>query len=152
MAEEILRGLKWDNKTIDWVTRLVYWHDYQVEPRMKTVRRSIVKIGEDIYPYFLHVKLGDMMAQSDVNRQERQETLEQIGEMYEKIIEQKHCLRLRDLAVNGRDLLAVGIPSGTCVGNILNALMEWVLDNPQNNEKELLMEKVKELQKELSKE
>ncbi len=151
MAEEILRGLKWDNRTIDWVTRLVYWHDYQVEPRMKIVRRSIVKIGEDIYPYFLQVKLGDMLAQSDINRQERQEALAEIGRMYKTIIEQKHCLKLSDLTVSGRDLLAVGIPTGTCVGNILNALMEWVLDNPEYNQKDLLMEKVEELRKEMVK-
>ena len=54
------------------------------------------------------------------------------------------CFSLRDLAVNGGDLLALGL-RGPAVGEALNALLEQVLDGTLPNEREALLDAVRRL-------
>ena len=56
----------------------------------------------------------------------------------------KHCVTRRDLAVRGKDLMEIGMKPGRELGNMLNELLEWVIDDPQCNKKELLCEYVQE--------
>lgn len=51
-------------------------------------------------------------------------------------------LEISDLAIDGRDLIALGMKPGPLFGEILDELLEWVLDDPARNEPELLEEKV----------
>ena len=55
------------------------------------------------------------------------------------------CISLKELAVNGRDLMECGIESGTEIGKTLNGLLELVLKDPDMNTKEKLIEAVKRL-------
>lgn len=144
IAEEILRELRWDNKTINIVTRLVKWHDYQIHPSMRGVRRSLLKVGNDIYPYLLEIKKADMLAQSDYKRQERAEQLTEIGTYYERVLEQQQCFSLKDMAVTGKDLIQAGMPAGKQLGGVLQQLLEWVIEHPEDNKKDILLEKCRE--------
>ena len=62
--------------------------------------------------------------------------------------EKHNALSLKDLAVNGKDLMAIGIPAGKQLGIILNELMECVLEDPQLNNKEALIKIAESLKKE----
>ena len=57
----------------------------------------------------------------------------------ESVLEKKSALGIKDLAVNGRDLMQEGIPSGKAMGMILNELFETVTESPTMNEKEKLL-------------
>ena len=50
---------------------------------------------------------------------------------------------MKELAIGGRDLIAIGIQPGKEIGRILDACLEWVLDEPARNEREMLLEYVK---------
>ena len=63
--------------------------------------------------------------------------LRQIGE---EVLLEKQCLSLRDLAVNGHDLIAAGMKSGPEMGRVLNALLDRVIEDPSLNEKNTLLE------------
>jgi tRNA nucleotidyltransferase (CCA-adding enzyme) len=65
MTKQILRRLKFDNDTMNKVVRLVQYHDYRMPAEPKNVRRAMNKIGEDIFPYYLEVRMADTLAQSD---------------------------------------------------------------------------------------
>lgn len=145
MAREILRRLRFDNDTISKVSRLVQYHDYgnAVDPSMIIVRRAIEKVGEDIFPMLFPVKRADILAQSDFLRQEKLVRLEQWQEMYRQIKEQGQCVSLKTLAVGGSDLIALGMKPGKELGIILRELLEVVLEDPEQNEKETLLEYVK---------
>ena len=54
-------------------------------------------------------------------------------------MEKKQCLSIKDLAVDGSDLLAAGVPQGRAVGEKLHALLELVLENPEYNTREYLL-------------
>ena len=140
MSRVILRRLKFDNYTIYLVTNLVRYHDYKVEPTQKSVRRAIMKIGEDIFPLLFEVKKADTDAQSDYLRQEKLESLETVHRIYEQIIAEKQCVSLKTLAVTGKDLIDAGMKPGKELGEVLKALLDYVVEDPSRNRKELLME------------
>ncbi len=143
LAREILRRLRFDNDTISTVCRLVEYHDYgnNMVPDMRMVRRAVNKVGEDIFPLLCQIRYADTMAQSDYKREEKLASLESWKRLYEQILEEKQCLSLKTLAVKGSDLIAAGMQPGKELGDVLQELLDYVLDYPQENEKELLLER-----------
>lgn len=145
MAKKILRRLKFDNDTLYKVSKLVFYHDYNIEASAKSVRRAINKIGEDIFPYLFAVKRADVLAQSEYHREEKWNRLKEIEKIYHEILDAKQCVSLRTLAVTGRDLIDAGMKPGKELGAVLNRLLEIVLENPEKNTKEELLEMVRRM-------
>ena len=146
IAGKILRRLKSDNNTIDKVKRLIRWHDARPELSEKSVRRMVNKAGTDIFPLLLTMHRADIAAQSDYKRDEKIERENRIEGIYRDIIKRGDCISLKNLAVNGGDLIAVGMKPGKELGETLNKLLELVLEDPSCNKKEILLEKVKDMQ------
>ena len=143
IANEVLHRLKMDNDTIKKVTKLVKWHDVRTQPTPKAVRKAMNKLGEELYPLLLQVQYADTMAQSTYQREEKLERIHKVKVIYEQIIEEKQCFSIRNLAVNGKDLIAIGVTQGKRIGEILNILLEDVLEEPSHNTKEYLLELAK---------
>lgn len=144
MTRVILRRLKFDNDTIYKVTKLVRFHDYNIAPTPKGMRRAMFKIGEDIMPCLFAVKQADMLAQSGFQREEKQENLKILKKLHEKVLEEQDCVSLKTLAVTGSDLIAAGMKPGKEIGEVLNQLLQLVIEEPTCNTKEYLLEKVPE--------
>lgn len=142
MASQILRRLRFDNDTRNQVRRLVSWHDYRFTCTHRAMRKAVYKIGEDIFENLLLVMKADVLAQSSYMQREKLEELERIDRMYQEIRRNNDCLSLKQLAVGGNDLIEAGIPKGREIGRVLELLLQDVLDNPQWNEKDLLMDRV----------
>lgn len=141
IAKEILKRLKFDNETIRTVARLVLYHDYRMSAEAKNVRRAMNKIGEDIFEYYMEVRRADVLAQSTYLRERKLKNLDDIETLYAKIKEAKQCVSLKELAVSGSDLIAIGIKPGKEIGEILNRLLEMVIEDPELNQKEILLKK-----------
>ncbi|MEZ3507195.1 MAG: HDIG domain-containing protein [Lachnospiraceae bacterium] len=139
MTMQILRRLKFDNDTIRKVTKIVRFHDQEVGVSPGAVRRAVNRTGEDIFRMLFSVKRADILAQSDYLRKEKLEKLSYIQVLYEEICQKHECMNLKDLAVTGTDLIALGIPPGKEIGRILNQLLEIVLEDPERNTKEELL-------------
>ena len=139
IAKTVLRRLKFDNDTIDKVTRLVKLHDYKPELTAKSIRRAIRKVGEDIFPLWIEVQKADVAAQSDYMREDKLKRIGVIEEIYHAILEAADCVSLKTLAVTGRDLIDAGMLPGKEIGATLNELLEIVLDAPELNTKEYLL-------------
>ena len=125
IAAQILKRLRYDNHT--------------TEPEKKAVRRAASRMGKDLFPLILEVKAADLAAQSDYRRAEKQEWLEQLRGLYEEIEREGDCLTIKDLAVNGRDLMRAGMEPGPQLGRTLQGLLEIVLEDPEKNTKEYLL-------------
>ena len=65
---------------------------------------------------------------------------EKVRRLTEEIRERGDCLDLKHLAVNGQDLIAAGIRPGKEMGKALEELLEWVLEDPKRNHKDILLE------------
>ena len=140
LARKILRRLKFDNYTLRMVTGLVKYHDREVKPEPKYVRRAILKIGEDIFPLLFPIKKADIAAQSDYKREEKNEKLEMVRLAYEEVISKNQCVSLKTLAITGRDLITeVGMEAGPELGKVLEKLLDEVIENPEYNQKETLL-------------
>jgi len=147
MARDIMRRLKFDNATTDTVCRLVLYHDYgnDTDPDPGVVRRAVNKIGEDIFPLLFQVKKADILAQSDYMRKEKLKRLDKWKELYADVLEKRQCVSLKNLAVTGHDLVAIGVKPGKGLGDILQKLLQMVLDDPGCNKREKLLAEAEKL-------
>ncbi len=146
MAEEILRRLKFDNRTIDMIKLLVRWHDFGMDNlTMKGFRRFMNKLGRENFKTFMSIKRADMAGQSDYNIKARREQFVKLQLMYDKLIEENQCINMSEMALKGRDLIELGISPGVQMGNILKSLFEMVLEDPSLNDREKLTKIVKDM-------
>lgn len=139
LAGKILKRLKFDNETIRRVKKLVWCHDYHPALTQAGVRRAVNRIGEDLFPMYLKVQRADILAQNPATQEPKLQVLQEVRRLYEKILEEKNCITLKQLAVDGRDLMEAGFPAGPLLGEILQYLLELVLEEPEKNQKEELL-------------
>ncbi len=138
MAGEILRRLKFDNETIRRVTPLIVWHDDRPPLEEREVRHAIHRIGMEQFPALFEVKRADALAKNTYKREEKMAYIDAYEEMYRDIRSKRQCLCVSDLAINGRDLMRMGIPQGKEIGETLERLLSHVLDCPQDNDADTL--------------
>lgn len=142
LSANMLRRLKFDNDTSKQVVELVANHDAELMPRGKIIRRWLNKLGEERFAQLLEVKRADNLGQSQDLVQERLEQLDEIKSKADEVIAQGQCFSLRDLAVDGRDVMAAGVKPGPDVGAALNTLMDRVIDGELPNEREVLLNEI----------
>ena len=142
MAKSILRRLKFDNDTTNRVSKLVVCHDSRPEPTEKAIRKAVFKNGTEQYPLLFEVQRADVLAQSEFQREEKLKMIDLYEKEYKNIITKKQCLSLKELAVKGADLIALGMQPGKEIGETLQKLLEIVLEEPELNTKEKLIEQV----------
>jgi len=148
LAHRILRDLKFDNRTLDDVTALILWHDsfrdwmdFSVSPptvRKTVIRRIASKIGRDRFPLLMKVVRADNLAKTDYAKAQYIPCLDLIDRAFREILADEDCLSLKELAINGKDLMNMGIKPGKEIGRILNHCLELVLENPKLNTQETL--------------
>ena len=127
IARKVLRRLKFDNETVKTVTRLVCYHDYRMEATPKNVRRAMNRIGVELFPYYLAVRMADAKAQSPYRRREKIENIVAVRKLYQEALLEEDCVTLRQLAVSGRDLMDLGMKPGREVGSMHSSLLEYVI-------------------------
>ena len=145
LAGEILRRLKFDNDTIRKVCRLIRWHDLRPKAEETQVRRAVNSIGEDLFPLYLEVQRADMLAQSLYRREQKEERLDAVEQIYHRICERGDCVSLKGLDISGRDLIQAGLKAGPSIGRILESLLDQVLEDPGKNNREYLLAQAEQL-------
>ena len=145
MAVDILKRLKFDNDTIDKVQKYVRYHDYKLDANARSTRRAINRIGETYFPQVMEIRRADTLAQSLYEREEKLAQIDEIMRLYTQIMEARQCISLKTLEITGNDLIALGVPKGRRIGEILNRLLDDVLQEPENNVHEYLIEKAKDM-------
>ena len=139
LAREALKRLRFDNKSSERILRLIRNHDREIVASPKPVRRAAATVGEDIFEDLLKVKEADMKAQNPAFLQKRLQRLLRIREIYSEIKARGQALSLKNLAVNGEDLLQLGFPADKRLGRVLKRLLEAVIENPGLNTREQLL-------------
>ncbi len=147
LAETILHRLKFDNDTISRVSSLVFWHDSMPRLEEASVRRAIHCVGLRQYPALFEVERADTLAKSSYQREQKLANICRYEAIYEGIMAKRQCLTLKELAVSGKDLLALGMKPGKEIGDMLEKLLWHVLECPQDNTPEILRNLVRMEQK-----
>lgn len=139
LAADILRRLRFDNKTIGDVLELIEYHDATILPTTKHIRRWLGWIGEDQLRRLIDMRKADILAQSWYKKTDRLYECDAALQVLDAVIAENQCFSLKDLAVNGHDLMGVGIPHGKHIGTILNYLLGRVVDEEIENDKVALL-------------
>lgn len=138
MARRILRRLKFDNATIDFVARMVKHHDDRPE-KPGSIRRMFSAIGLENVPMMLEIKRADLLGQSTYQRESKMAIVDNLELHYRECVANQTCLQKKDLSVNGRDLIAMGMKPGKEMGIVIDRLFEAVIENPEMNQREKLL-------------
>ena len=139
-AEIVLHRLRFDNAAITKIKKLILEHDRRIEDDEKSLRRAVAAIGIDLFEDWIQVRLADISAQNPDKAFERIMKLNALKAAYDKIINEKQCLSLKDLALSGKDLMDIGFSEGKSLGEVLQKLLDEVLEQPELNDREKLLE------------
>lgn len=145
MVRKILKNLKFDNLTVNNVCQLIKYHDADINESNQFIKKWLNKIGDSQFDRLLQVKYADVMGQSDYQREKKLKKLENIEKMKKQVFQESQCYSLKDLAVNGRDLIEIGIQDGKKIGEILEWLLEQVIENRLENKRGDLIEAAKSI-------
>lgn len=140
MTNEIMKRLRFDNDTREKVVELVYYHDATFEVGKKYIKRWLNKIGGEQFRRLLNVRRADIKAQAYIEQESRLQKIDNIEYILEEVLQDDECFSLKDLAVNGKDVMdAMLIKSGKEVGYWLNEILTRVIDGRLKNDREDLI-------------
>jgi len=142
MADAVLRRLKAPTALREEAVLLIEKHMTRLEPDKKCLRRWVARLGWERLENLLCLQQADMSSKG-TGKPAEMEQFTAIRALLAQIRQEDACLGLKDLKVNGHDLMALGL-AGREVGNMLNRLLEQVLDEEVRNEKESLLTLVSE--------
>lgn len=136
-ADEVLKRLHCDNVTREKVVKLVKIHDTPIDPDSKTVKKKLQKYGTEMFFDLIKLQRADNKGLSP-DFLYRQSTYDKLEEIARQIIEEKQCFSLKNLAVKGNDMLALGL-KGKDIGTALDELLKAVIEEKCANDKESLL-------------
>lgn len=139
-AERALRRLKFPNAVQGSVTHLIRHHMFAYDESWSdaAVRRFLARTGPENLEDLLALRSADAYGTTGEPPDPR--GLEPLRRRVERLLSESRALAVRDLAVGGNELAALGIPRGPVMGRILAELLETVLDDPELNTRERLTE------------
>ena len=143
ITRSIMLRLRFDNETIRRMELLVEWHDIPLSAEKKRVKRLLQKLSDADILRLLEIKRCDRLAHAPDFRELPSE-LAEIPLVIDEIRTEDACLSLRTLAIDGADLMALGLPEGKRIGDLLHALLDEVIEERLPNEKSALLQAAKE--------
>ena len=137
MAEEILLRLKAPTALRTQVVDLITRHMVLLEPDKKLLRRRLSQYGVEGVQNLLALQRADFGSKG-VYGDDPDPGFQETERILQELLQEDACLSIKDLAVDGRDLQALGYPAGKALGNCLNHLLGLVLEEKLPNEKTAL--------------
>lgn len=141
LAGQVLERLRFSNREIRRGIHLVRVHMDLLPPEASdaAVRRWIRRVGEEHVWDLYRIHLADWWG----NRKRAADPPDSLVEMYRRVrvaLREEHALEVGDLAIDGNDLIAMGMEPGPGIGRVLDRLLERVIDDPTENRRERLLE------------
>lgn len=143
LAERALDRLRFDNKRKKEILDLILYHDSTLEPTPKVARKWLNKLGPEQCERLLDIKCADARAHAAGTQDERLSKYEVLRQLMAEAIETQACFSMKDLAINGNDVMSLGVFQGKIVGKVLNELLAEVINGILPNDRSILMEKAR---------
>lgn len=145
IARKMLVRLRFPNTTVESVCHLIQQHMFHYESSWTdaAVRRFVVRVKPEFLDDLFALRLADVYGMHNVpvrlHDSDVGKNLCELKDRIAAVMKQSSALGIKDLAVNGQDLIKAGVPAGKMMGTILHGLLETVLDDPEQNKKETLL-------------
>ena len=137
LATKILPRLRYDKHTCEQVTELIAWHAEKLRSRA-SVRHALSRLGAEQFFRLIEVMCADNSAKQPFCLEELPGLLE-TADYARALLDAGACLTLKQLAVNGRDLAAIGA-QGRQIGQVLQMLLDAVVAERASNDRAQLLE------------
>lgn len=140
-CSEMLLRMKYDSRTVKETLHLLKYMDMKVSCGSVSVRKAMSIMGAKNFGIYINIQKARApvyVPAADVDAEIKR--LERMEKIYTGVIESKQAVSVKDLAINGDDLIAAGIAEGTAIGNTLDYLLDKVIVEPELNEKGTLLE------------
>ena len=143
VTAEVLRRLRYDRATAEFVTQLVAVHGRPIPDDLRGMRRMLARLGAPVCRALIQLRCADAIGTGTADAAEqtarREAALSLLGQA------EKGCSSVSTLAVSGRDLLALGMTQGPAVGAVLKRLLDAVLDGSAPNDRASLLKLASEI-------
>ena len=143
MAHEILERLRSPHSLRDGVAHLVAHHMFNFDEQWSdaAVRRFVARVGRDRIDKLLALRRADQLGRyGEEHRPRPSPRLVALAQRVSAVMERREAVTVRDLAVNGSDLMThLKLAPGPVVGILLRQLLEAVLEDPALNERDRLL-------------
>ncbi|MCI2058911.1 MAG: HD domain-containing protein [Oscillibacter sp.] len=143
IAQTVLERLRFDRREQGTILTLVANHDRNYPRTRVGALRALNALGEKNARLLLQIKRADNLAQAPEYRASGQAELDRFEVLMDEVLREDTCFSLRQLAVNGRDLTALGL-SGPQVGQTLRALLDGVVEGRLANRRDALLAAAKQ--------
>ncbi|MBZ9691472.1 CCA tRNA nucleotidyltransferase [Clostridium sp. M14] len=141
--KKFLKEFKYDNDTVNKVTDLTRYMHNSLNTKLE-IKQMLNLINLDLFEDLLKVKESEILSQNPLYKEERLSHLLYIRENLKDVIFNNECFNLKNLNISGKDLISLGLEKGKNIGKVLNELLELVMNNPDLNDKQVLIDIVKE--------
>ena len=139
LAQTALERLKISRAGMQRILPLIHYHDCGIATEEKSIKRWLRRLGPAGTLDLIDVKTADLAAQNLARTQPEIEELYRTKALLREILERGDAFSLRDLAVGGRELLALGY-CGKAIGGALDALLSAVIAGDVENDRQVLLE------------
>lgn len=143
MTNTILKRLKYSNEFIKHVSTLIEYHDNRLNGDTYKIKKMLDTIGEEWIFDLFKIQRADIIAQSDYEREEKFSNLEKSISECKRILSQHECYSLKELKINGKDIIHLGVSKGESIKATLDYLLDKVQKDEIENNSEILVEKAK---------
>lgn len=141
VAERVLRRLRYDGETVKTVSELVRLHDICLSPLTeKRMRRILAAHGEEQTRRLLRIRRADRLGKGTEDAAQVEAFIRAAEDCLQAVLAADCCLTRGQLAVSGRELLALGIPQGRGLGELLDRLLHEVIEGRLQNDPQILMQ------------
>ena len=149
LARKIFTALRWRSSDVDRACCLIRLHDYRIDPSPKGVRRILARLSRSfagaeaqapqMFEELLQVKRADTLAHEPSCISKRMGEIDRVEATFRELMAGEATFCVRDLAVNGSDVIEAGVPQGPAVGRVLRRLLSEVIDGNLPNDRDALL-------------
>ncbi len=143
ITNRIMKRMKYPNEFIKNVTLLIDNHDERLNGDSYKIKKMLDLLGVDLMEDLFQIQRADIVAQSEYEREEKVEFLDMSIKEYRRILEEHECYSLKELKINGSDVIHLGVTKGENIKKVLEYILDKVQRNEYKNEKDFLIEKAK---------
>lgn len=146
LARSIGMRLSMSQKFISDLVTLVQAHNDAIDASQKTIAKRLSRMGadENLFRAYLHLKRADILAHAPEYR-DQAKLIDDAFNTLDSIIGESQAFSLAQLAINGNDLLALGLQKGPCIGQILQSVLDAVIEGEVPNDRDALLQYVKDV-------
>ncbi len=148
LARQIMMRLRFSNELTDRVSIMAAQHMFGFKRELsdRAIRRFIKRVGAEHVDDLIRLRKADDAAHGW--EQDHGDRIEEFRKRIHAQMRSSPALSISDLALSGHDVMKItGLSPGPRVGQILNKLLEAVIENPEHNQRQMLIEMLGKIEK-----